>query len=272
MEISDRREPEGRRPGRADTHVARLERRTAGVTLAFLLPYLEPGMRILDAGCGPGTITVGLAQLFPASEIVGIDPDAGRLERAKKHAADQCVTNVRFEQADIFALPFPDASFDAALTHAVLEHLKEPVAALRELRRVLKPGGVLGARDSEHVSDHVAPQNPLLLRIPELLRRLRIHDGVDPNTGSSLRGLLNAAGFVRVVGSASLETCGTADEVRLTSQEAIEVLRRYFPKAVELGWIEQAELDRIVEAMRAWGEHPDAFTAMPWFEAVGWVE
>ena len=87
MEISNRREAEGRRPDRPDSHVVRLERRTADVSLAFLLPHLQPGMRILDAGRGPGTITVGLAQHFPTGEIVGIDPDAGRLEHARQHAA-----------------------------------------------------------------------------------------------------------------------------------------------------------------------------------------
>jgi ubiquinone/menaquinone biosynthesis C-methylase UbiE len=272
MQISSQRDAEGRRPDRPDTHVPRLMRRTAANELAFFLPHLSPGMRVLDCGCGPGTITVGVAEQVQPGEVVGIDPDAGRLEHARALASERGLSNVRFEQGDIYALPFPDASFDAALVHAVLEHLRDPVAALRQVRRVLKSGGVVGVRDSEHSIDVVAPSNPVVDQISALYSRLRVHDGIDPQLGRSVRALVRAAGFSRVVGSASFETCGTPEETRVISAEGVEFLHRYIHKAVDLGWIDEASFDHMVEAMRAWGDNPDAFRAMPWFEAIGWAD
>ena len=80
-------------------------------------------MRVLDAGCGPGTITVGLARAVAPAEVVGIDAELGVLARARGLAAAQAVENVTFRPADVYALPFPDDYFDAVFAHTLLEHL-----------------------------------------------------------------------------------------------------------------------------------------------------
>ncbi len=106
-------------------------------------------MQLLDAGCGPGSITLGLVEAVARGEVVGVDlqPHPGRAGRAL--AAASGVLYVRFELADIYELPFPDGSFEAAFAHEVLMHLREPVRALRELCRVLGLGGVVGGRDPD---------------------------------------------------------------------------------------------------------------------------
>ena len=113
--------------------------RTAENSSAYLLPHLRPGQRLLDVGCGPGTITADLALLVAPGEVVGIDAAPDVVAQAAEHARSLGLENLRFEVADLFALGFPDASFDVIHLHQVLQHLEDPVAALVELRRVLRP-------------------------------------------------------------------------------------------------------------------------------------
>jgi ubiquinone/menaquinone biosynthesis C-methylase UbiE len=123
---------------------AELALRTAAKEGAFFLPYLRPGMRLLDLGCGPGSITLGLAEKVAPGEVVGVDLQPSQVAQAQELSAARGVKNVRFEIADVYRLPFPDASFDAVFAHVVLMHLREPVRALMEMRRVLRPGGIVG--------------------------------------------------------------------------------------------------------------------------------
>jgi SAM-dependent methyltransferase len=125
------------------------QRRTLAECASFFVPHLHPGMAVLDCGCGPGSVTVDIAELVAPGSVVGIDTEAGQFDQARSLATERGATNVRFEQADAYALPFPDASFDAAFSHALVSHLGEPVRALAEQRRVLKPGGVVGVVEND---------------------------------------------------------------------------------------------------------------------------
>ena len=104
-------------------HATRLARRTVEKCATFFAPHLRPGMRLLDCGCGPGTITLGLATIVAPGEVVGIDNDPERLEAARAAAREEGVANVTCQEASILELPFPDGSFDAAFSHALMEHL-----------------------------------------------------------------------------------------------------------------------------------------------------
>src|SRR5437879_2234346 len=103
----------------------------------------------LDAGCGSGGITLGLAEVVAPGETAGIDVAPSEVEVARALAAERGITNVRFETGSVYDLPFEDASFDAALAGNTLEHLCDPLRALKELRCVLKPGGIVGVRDPD---------------------------------------------------------------------------------------------------------------------------
>src|SRR5438132_6607001 len=128
-------------PSRPDAHVAReaythgygervvqhMAGRSASVTLAFFLPHLKPGVRVLDCGCGPGAITADVAALVAPGEVVGVDIEPGQVEAARRRVAERGLANARFEVASLYELPFPDASFGVAYAHTVVQHLREPL-------------------------------------------------------------------------------------------------------------------------------------------------
>src|SRR5512139_144908 len=160
-----------------------------------LLPHLRPGMRVLDCGCGPGTITVGLASRVAPGEVLGIDRDAKQFAAAITAAQQAGVPNVRFEAADILNLSCPDASVDVVHYSCVLTHLPTPLDALKEAWRVLKPGGIVSVREPVFASTIWCPENPLVVEACQLIIRAIRHAGGDANRGKHLGVLLHEAGY-----------------------------------------------------------------------------
>ena len=119
--------------------------RRTGRAAEFLAPHLQRGMRLIDCGCGPGSITVDLAQAVAPGVAIGIDLREDALAQGRRLAREREIANVAFQAATVYQLPYADGSFDAAFACAVLQHLAAPLAALRELRRVLKPDGVMAS-------------------------------------------------------------------------------------------------------------------------------
>ena len=246
--------------------------RTAEVHGRFFLPHLRAGMTLLDCGCGPGSITVGLAQAVAPGHVTGIDLEESQLARARDAAAGLGLVNVTFERCDVSALPFDDCQFDAVFSHAMLEHMPDPQAVLKEMHRVLKPGGIIGIRSVDLAATLIAPEDSALLKGNEIWLKFRAYCGGDPFLGRRLRAELRAAGFARTIGTASSETWGTPE---LTGT-MMSVLRDEFagPRitqtAIEMGWADRAQMDAVQRALEAWGSHADAFMTIVWCEAVGW--
>ncbi len=250
---------------------ATLAKRTASQDAAFLLPHLRAGIHVLDAGCGPGSITLGLAAVVAPGEVVGIDMQLSVVEQARALAVQRGVSNARFEVANVYELPFPDGSFDAAFANTVLQHLREPVRALAELRRVLRPGGIAGVCDQDFGAHLIAPETPLLQQWSSLLERVRQHHGANISIGRHLRRLLLEAGFVRAEAGASIRSSGSLEETR----QLAAYFKARFPgnarTALAEGWVDQATVDAIVAEIDAWAERPDAFQAATFCHALGWV-
>jgi len=238
-----------------DRHRPAHGRRTADRWAAFVLPHLRPDMRMLDIGCGPGSITIGLG----VENAIGIDREAVAID------------GVPVCDADGVALPFPDATFDAVYSNATLQHVADPVAILREARRVAKPGAVIGIGDADWDGILQHPRDALVDRGHAIREALRA--GGNVRVGRELRGLLLEAGFERCELTVAGNALGTDDAVFWTAEseatwfEAPEVVAH----VTALGLSDADELAAIAAAWRRWGSTPGAVSATLWFTALGWV-
>lgn len=237
--------------------------RTAANSCGYLLSYLAPTMRVLDVGCGPGTITVDLARLLPQGGVVGIDR-AGIVDQARTHAAEAGVGNVTFEQADVYALPYDDGSFDVVHAHQVLQHLADPVAALREMRRVARPGGIVAARDSDYGGMLWWPAHPGLDTWRALYERVARTGGGEPDAGRRLHAWARQAGFADVTCSSSTWTYSTPGELAWWSDLWAErIVHSTFADAARDAGVAAAELTDVAEAWLDWGAGTDAWFMVP---------
>ena len=191
-------------PGYSAPVVALKAERNAETHAGFFLPQLRPGWHVLDAGCGPGTITLGLAQAVQPGQVTGIDIEDSQFSSAREQAEREGL-NVHFRTASVYELPFADGSFDAVFSHALLEHLSDPPAALAELRRVLKPGGSIGVRagDLGGILIDSASEGPAQAFAAYLAKQKEYSK--DPNVGRKLGRLLRKAGFTVQSMTASYE-------------------------------------------------------------------
>jgi SAM-dependent methyltransferase len=242
--------------------------RTAENSSAYLLPELRPGQSLLDVGCGPGTITADLALLVAPGEVVGVDAAPDVVARAEAHGRELGLANLRFEVGDLFGLGYPDASFDVVHLHQVLQHLADPVAALLELRRVLRPEGVLAARDSDYGAFTWAPGDPLLDRWLELYFAVTSRNGHDARIGPRLLGLAHEAGFTQVTVSSSTWTYAEPDTRGWWGGLWADRVRysRLAAQAAEYGLSDAAELEAIADAFTRWAASDDAVFVVPHVE------
>ena len=257
--------------GTSELHASRTVQKEA----AFLLPHvrhLQPGMSLLDCGSGPGTITIGLAEAVAPGTVVGIDIDAQRIDEARRLAAERGIFNVRFDHGDIHELPFEDESFDAVYAHAVLMHLRDPIRAVREVWRVLKPGGVFGARDLAAGGFLFWEASPILAEFWELWWAWQAHRGIDNRIGMRLRSVLREGGFEQVEGSASYDCYGTPEATRFFAAAFVRGLNNpaLGEFAAQSNLADRERLERMREAWKRWGEQPDSLHAAAYGEAVGW--
>lgn len=241
--------------------------RTAANSAGYLVPHLEPAMTVLDVGCGPGTITVDLAELVPRGRVTGLERGGEVLEQARALAAQRGVSNVDFVVGDANSLAFADDSFDVVVCHQVLQHVRDPVGVLREMRRVAKPGGLVAARESDYAGFAWFPAAAGLDEWRALYRRVATANGGEPDAGRMVHAWARAAGFGagEVACSASSWCYSTRDEVAWWSGLWAErtVASAFAATAAEHGLATGEELERVAAAWRRWGEAEDAWFAVP---------
>lgn len=250
-----------------------LSYRDAPTHAAFFLPHLQSGMSLLDGGCGPGTITLGLANAIFPGNAVGIDIGEDPVNNARNLAQEQGITNIRFEVGSLNELPFENASFDAVFSHNVLEHLEKPEVALSEIYRVLKPGGVIGVTDVDVDAIIFSPSDDPLVEAFELLYRVWEQNGGNPRIGKLLSSMLYNSGFKKVYGSARVESLGTKEEIQHRGDvEMIGVLTNVYETAVKLGWLNSSEKEKAGRLWSAFAEKQGAFVSITYCQAIGWKE
>jgi ubiquinone/menaquinone biosynthesis C-methylase UbiE len=236
-------------PGYSAPVVAFMAERKAETHAGFFLPQLRPGCHVLDAGCGPGTITLGLARAVQPGVVTGIDVEDSQIAGAREQAEREGL-NVTFRKASVYELPFETASFDAVFSHALLEHLSDPGAALVELRRVLKPGGLIGVRagDAGGILIDAASEGPAQAFAAYMANQK--NDSKDPNVGRKLGRLLRRAGFAVQKMTASYEVI-TDTIVKMGSSLAQQFAAPAYC------------------SLEGKDEEPSLFVALAWCEAIG---
>ncbi len=257
--------------GYGDEHRAFLSIRTAEREAAFFLPFIKAGMRLLDCGCGQGALTTSLAERLAPGEVIGIDREQSQVDAARSWAAEKGVANVRFETGNVYALAYGEASFDAVFAYSVLEHLREPMRALREMRRVLKPGGVVGLCDPDYGAQLVAPEVPGPVELLDLMHRFS-EANASPYYARHQRAYLLEAGFVRAEAFALATGGGNTLRMQFVYNSmlkpTIQAIRSWL---VERGLVTDARLDELLLQGEAWVERPDAFLALVQCAAVAWA-
>ncbi len=243
--------------GHAESVLRSHRSRTAASSAAYLLPHLAHGQRLLDVGAGPGTITADLAAIVGDVVALEVSEDAAALTRAG-------APGVEVRVGDVHALPFADGEFDVVHAHQVLQHVADPVRALREMARVVRPGGLVAARDSDYGSFAWWP------RLPELDRWLELYDaaargnGGEPDAGRRLLAWAHAAGLEDVTASSSTWCYATPETRdfwggmwadRIVGSALAEQL-------VAEGRATPEELAAISDAWRRWAADPDGWISV----------
>lgn len=257
--------------GHAEPVLASHRWRTAENSCGYLLPALRPGQDLLDLGCGPGTITADLAARVAPGRVVGLDAAAGVLEEAAALAERRGLA-VEWVVGDALALPFEDASFDVVHAHQVLQHLPDPVGALREAARVLRPGGLLAVRDVDYAATTWYPADPGLDAWLSLYQRVARGNGGEPDAGRRLLAWARAAGLAEqpdqpraeVTASASAWCYASPAERRWwgTSWAGRATASAFAEQAVAAGEATPAQLEDVADAWRRWAAADDGWIAL----------
>jgi ubiquinone/menaquinone biosynthesis C-methylase UbiE len=249
-----------------------LKDRNAADYAEFLLPHLSEDSLVLDIGCGQGTITLGLART--AGHLIGVDLAEEEFAEARRWSAEHEIENVEFRVGSVEALDFPPDHFDGCLCHSLLETLESPLDALVEVKRTLKPGGVLGVACVEYGGLILAgPQEELLRHFYTVRERVwLLEHAADPYRGRRLRGLLEEAGFDPVVATSKYFCYGTTEAVESFGQaRAEDCADSWYATSAQKHRLATAhELEAMARAWLKWSESPEAYAAFAWCRAVGW--
>ena len=247
-----------------------LDRRSAQTNAARLLPHLKSGQRLLDFGCGPGTISMGLAKAVEPGEFHGVDMEESQIAIARSAAKGGGHDNATFHVGDVTKLPFEDGYFDVAFCHTVLTHVPDTAAVLREAKRVLKPGGLIFSRELIVSSSFIEPSEEKTRPAWNIFARLLAGNGGHPEIGKELREHFLTAGFADVRASASFESFGTPQDVGFFFQFALDWFHapKVVAAATNYGLATREQFDEWRSDLEEWRDSPGCFAALAFGECI----
>lgn len=247
--------------------------RTAENSAAYLLPLLEPGMSLLDVGCGPGTLTADLAMRVSPGPVLGVDVDAGVIDEARGHAETLRPRNLSFIRGDFRTLGLPPGSFDVVHAHQMLQHLRDPVGALEEMGRLARPGAVIAVRDCDYSATMWAPEEEGLARWLRLYLAVTRRNGAEANAGRWLLHWAHKAGLRSASYTTSTWTFSSPEDRQwwggLWADRVVG--STFAEQAVGYGLATPDELVRISDGWRAWAAQPDGIFVLVHGEVIARV-
>jgi SAM-dependent methyltransferase len=209
--------------------------------------------RVLDVGCGSGSMSRLIAGSFPQAEVVGVDLREQYLDFARARAREQDIRNLTFRHGDVFALPFPDASFDVVWSKYLLQWLREPESALAEMKRVTKPGGfVVSCNYVGCVIEHF----PIAAELDQQIRGV-MAAVVDANIGRKVAPFMISLGLqdvrVEIEADTLFTVIGSVDADRRWNLETqFQAMRPHLVKIMG----SESEVNRLVERFLAHYDDP----------------
>lgn len=235
---------------------------------AYLRPHLTAQTRLLDVGAGPGSITMDFAGVV--AHVTATEIDEAALSLSRDLAQSRRVANVDFSVEDVHALSFADGSFDVVHAHQVLQHVGDPVQALREMRRVTVEGGIVAARDADYAGFFWFPVLPQLDRWLDLYRRAARANGGEPDAGRRLLAWARAAGFADVRATASTWCYATPEERSWWGgMWADRILESALARQlVDSGMATPEDLRDISDSWKRWADDGDGWFLVPHGEII----
>jgi len=246
-------------------------RRSAAEKARFLIPYLREDFHLLDCGCGPGSITVDFAEILKSGHVTGVDFDSQQFQWGQNEAHKRGIQNLSFYEGDIHALPFEDHTFDVVFTHAVLWTTPRPAIALHEMKRVLKPGGIIACREIDRRSFSIHPASSILFKGFELQTQGLLASGAHCFLGSELKELFKKAGLKNIQASLATDYFDKQEDL---SDIAVYFIKNWTnsPWAEKVRFLRLAsdeEIEAIKKSWQKWGGHPEAHVSGTFGEAIG---
>lgn len=239
--------------------------RTVANSAQFVRSKILESTTILDAGCGPGTISAEISKIASAGSVTAVDFSAGVIDQARAAFPLTNYPNLFFSTGDVYALEFPDNNFDLVYAHQLLQHLTRPVDALTEFLRVLKPGGYVAVRDADYSAFTWSPDFPALDNWRDIYIKVARQNGANPDGGALLSAWVEKAGFVDICATTS-SWIFTSDSERKWwgSTWSERVLKSDFAKqSIEYGFATSAELDDISRTFLDWADTQGASFTVP---------
>ena len=227
-------------------------------------------MDMLDVGCGPGTITADFARILTDGTVTGIDAAKEVIDAAAADPGHSSIANLGFGVGDTYALDYEDATFDVVHAHQVLQHLSRPIDALVEMRRVLRPGGLVAVRECDYGGFIWSPEDPNLDRWLELHHQVTARNGAECDAARHLLGWFSAARFTDITLSGSLWIFADPETRTWWGDSWAERVEKssFATQVVDYGFAGREELAPIAESWRTWARDSNGFFAVPHGEVI----
>ena len=238
--------------------------RTIANSAAYLQYALSPGLSLLDIGSGAGTITAEFAQRLAPGRVTAVEVAQAALDLTRAEIERHELDNVHFVIGDVHALALADDSFDIVHAHQVLQHVQDPVQALREMRRVCKPGGIVAVRDADYAGFVWYPELTALDAWLRCYQQAARANGGEPNAGRHLLSWARQAGFSDITSTASTWCLSTPDaRAWWGGMWAERILHSKMATQLRSdGLAQQQDLERMAQAWRDWAAAEDGWMSI----------